>query len=173
MRRHKLILAFIGAMAIVIPAVPAEAATSADLATTISDQGSRVMVGYVWFAVTVKNNGPGSASGVSVSDTWWGAFWGVSVRHRSLRRVMQDAPRGIPFRTRDVRHEVARIRKLHDNNRGPADIELRLPGSHHRLSHRYVNNARPDHGRQYRSGVGCRVCVTANPNCQPAEIWPI
>jgi Domain of unknown function DUF11 len=84
MRPHRLILALTAAMAIAIPAVPAEAATSADLATTMSQPGGRifmggqwyyeVMVGYTTFNTTVTNNGPDTASNVQLTDNWSGAF---------------------------------------------------------------------------------------------------
>jgi uncharacterized repeat protein (TIGR01451 family) len=48
----------------------ASAATtqSADLATTITAHGTSVQGGYIGYTITVTNNGPDAASGVSVTD---------------------------------------------------------------------------------------------------------
>lgn len=99
MRRRRLILALSAAMAIVIPAVPAEAAssrqkeaaasgTSADISTTMSQPGMHqfiyggwyyiVLAGGTSFYTTVTNNShTTAAASVQLTDSWSGGMLGT------------------------------------------------------------------------------------------------
>lgn len=72
-RAIPLIPALAASAIVAAPALPASAsAPSADLATTISPAGSRLVMGPVTFTITVTNKGPNYADKVVVSDNWFG-----------------------------------------------------------------------------------------------------
>ena len=73
-------LAMIAFLATLAP-IAANASSSADLATTVTNPSSRVFDGsYTTLTITVTNHGPDSTQSVVVSDNWYSfsTFYGVS-----------------------------------------------------------------------------------------------
>jgi uncharacterized repeat protein (TIGR01451 family) len=78
----KLILLVLATMAVIPAAAIADTTNSADLAVSMTENGyqvcgfpygcqDRIPNGYDWFNITLKNNGPSTASGVQLTDSAW------------------------------------------------------------------------------------------------------
>ena len=77
-----LILLVLATMAVIPAAAIANTTNSADLTVSMTENGyqvcgypygcqDRIPNGYDWFDITVKNNGPSTASGVQFTDSAW------------------------------------------------------------------------------------------------------
>ena len=93
-----LVLLVLATMAVIPGAAIADTTNSADLAVGITENGyqvcgypygcqNRMPNGYDWFNITVKNNGPSTASGVQLTDSAWNS----SVTFQSLS-VISGSP---------------------------------------------------------------------------------
>jgi hypothetical protein len=84
MRLHKAILVLAAIAVVAVPATAQADTSSADLATTMSQPGMRVLFPYgavyevqpggTAFTTTITNNGPHASSNVQLVDHWWGSF---------------------------------------------------------------------------------------------------
>jgi uncharacterized repeat protein (TIGR01451 family) len=86
-QRAAALIPVVAATAILGTSAASAKAASADLATTVSPNGWRMMMGPVTFTATVTNDGPDYADNVVISDNWSG---GMS----TFQSVSATAPSG-------------------------------------------------------------------------------
>jgi uncharacterized repeat protein (TIGR01451 family) len=85
-RRMGIVAALSAVVLLATPPLSASAATravaqtatteSADIATTVQGQSTRITSGYITYSITVTNHGPNYAQAVVMSDNWWSGITG-------------------------------------------------------------------------------------------------